>query len=286
MHEHIKHVTTRFGDIAYTEQGDGLPALFVHGVFLNGYLWRHVIDQVADLRRCIAVDLLGHGATRTILKQDVSWSAQADMLADFCDALGLDTIDLVGNDSGGGIAQIFATRYNARLRSLTLTNCDVHTNCPPPALRPLIDVSEKGNLGNTGRAMLADPNVARQILGMGYEHPERLSEETIRTYLQPIFGSQEHTQLFEQLFDQWFVRMDTSLSDIEPELHTLQTPTLVAWGTGDVFFDVEWAYWLRDTIPGARDAVLLDGARLFFPEERPTELVKPLREHWTLVASH
>ena len=65
MSRRVQHVTTRFGDIAYTELGAGPPALFVHGVFLNGHLWRHVIDQGADLRRCIAVDLLAHGATRT-----------------------------------------------------------------------------------------------------------------------------------------------------------------------------------------------------------------------------
>ena len=42
----IKHVTTPSGEIAYTDQGEGPPAVFIHGVFLNGYLWRHVIDQV------------------------------------------------------------------------------------------------------------------------------------------------------------------------------------------------------------------------------------------------
>ena len=37
-----KHVVTPFGDIAYTEQGNGPAALFVHGVFKNAYFWRHV----------------------------------------------------------------------------------------------------------------------------------------------------------------------------------------------------------------------------------------------------
>ena len=134
--------------------------------------------------------------------------------------------------------------------------------------------------------MLADPTVARQILGVGYEHPERLSEETIRTYLEPLFSTQERTQLFENLFDQWFVRMDSSLVVIESALHTLLTPTLIVWGTDDIFFGVKWAYWLRDTIPGTRNVVLLDGARLFFPEERSTELVEPLRKHWTRAASN
>lgn len=283
MSRHVQHVATRFGDIAYTEQGAGPPALFVHGVFLNGHLWRHVIDQVADLRRCIAVDLLAHGATRTAAGQDISFNAQADMLAAFCDALGLDEVDLVGNDSGGGIAQIFAVRHQAHLRSLTLTNCDVHDNWPPPALQPLRDVIAQGKLGDLGRAMLADPDFARRQLAIGYEHPERLSEQTIRIYLEPLFGTPERTRLFER----WFACSDCSQTVVlEPALRTMHTPTLVVWGTGDAFFDVKWAHWLHDAIPGARDVVILDGARLFFPEERSNELASPLRAHWMSVEDH
>jgi hypothetical protein len=43
---------------------------------------------------------------------------------------------------------------------------------------------------------------------------------------------------------------------------------------------VSWAYWLRDTIPGVTRVVTVDGARLFFPEERPAELVPHLVQHW------
>jgi pimeloyl-ACP methyl ester carboxylesterase len=60
-------------------------------------------------------------------------------------------------------------------------------------------------------------------------------------------------------------------------------PTLVVWGTGDEFFDVSWAYWLRDTIPGTTRVVTVDGARLFFPEERPMDLVPHLEQHWAAV---
>src|SRR5262249_61162939 len=67
---------------------------------------------------------------------------------------------------------------------------------------------------------------------------------------------------------------------VEPLLRRLTAPTLVVWGTGDVFFGIEWAHWLRDTIPGARRVVELPGAKLFFPEERPEALAEALREHW------
>jgi pimeloyl-ACP methyl ester carboxylesterase len=66
----------------------------------------------------------------------------------------------------------------------------------------------------------------------------------------------------------------------EPALRRLQVPTLIVWGTGDLFFRRKWAYWLRDTIPGATEVVELDGARLFFPDERAAELTAALRRHW------
>jgi pimeloyl-ACP methyl ester carboxylesterase len=60
------------GRVSYVEQGKGPVALFVHGVLLNGYLWRHQLAGLADMRRCIAVDLLAHGASEIKPTQDVS----------------------------------------------------------------------------------------------------------------------------------------------------------------------------------------------------------------------
>src|SRR4030095_7771684 len=101
-------IQTPSGRIAYTEQGTGPVALFVHGVLLNGHLWRHQLAHLSDIRRCIAVDLLAHGDTEIEPDQDVSVTANAKMLKEFLDALNIEQVDLVGNDSGGGIAQIFA----------------------------------------------------------------------------------------------------------------------------------------------------------------------------------
>ena len=135
----IQHsVQTASGRISYTEQGTGPVALFVHGVLLNGYLWRHQLADLSDIRRCIAVDLLAHGDTEIAPDQDVSVTANAKMLKEFLDALHVDKVDLVGNDSGGGIAQIFAALYPERVRSMTLTDCDTQTTGhPKPSSRSL-----------------------------------------------------------------------------------------------------------------------------------------------------
>src|SRR3954468_985736 len=93
-------VQTPLGRISYTEQGAGPVALFVHGVLLNGHLWRHQLQELSNIRRCIAVDLLAHGATEIGPNQDLSVTANAEMLKQFLDALKIEHVDLVGNDSG------------------------------------------------------------------------------------------------------------------------------------------------------------------------------------------
>src|SRR5271156_3968491 len=149
------------GRISYFEQGSGPVALFVHGVLLNGYLWRHQLEGLSDIRRCIAVDLLAHGDTEIASDQDVSVTANAKMLKEFLDALNIDKVDLVGNDSGGGIAQIFAVLYPDHVRSLTLTDCDTHDNWPPEAFKPFLAMAAAGGLRRTLEAMLADKSVYR-----------------------------------------------------------------------------------------------------------------------------
>src|SRR5260370_38549957 len=146
-------VKTAAGTIAYADQGQGPVALFVHGVLLNGHLWRHQLAALSDIRRCIAPDLLAHGATEIAAQQDVSVTANAKMLGEFLDALHIDQVDLVGNDSGGGIAQVFAAHHPQRVRSLTLTNCDAHDNWPPDAFKPFLAMAPAGGLPDPLKAI-------------------------------------------------------------------------------------------------------------------------------------
>jgi len=274
-----RYVQTPSGRIAYFERGAGPVALFVHGVLLNGYLWRHQLANLSDLRRCIAVDLLAHGDTEIRDDQDVSVTANANMLNDFLDALGVDQVDLVGNDSGGGIAQIFSARYPERVRTLTLTDCDTHDNWPPDAFKPFLDMAAGGGLPATLGAMLADKSIYRsaQALGPAYERPEAVTDDTIDSYLGPLVRTDQRTrdvQRFLAAFDNAHTRA------IEPKLKTLTAPTLIVWGTDDVYFDVKWSRWLAATIPGTRRRVELEGARIFFPEERWAAFNQELRRHW------
>jgi pimeloyl-ACP methyl ester carboxylesterase len=279
---HRHTVTTRCGDISYLDIGTGPAALFVHGIAVNAYLWRHVIGQLAGQRRCIALDLPLHGRSPVTPGQDLSVAGLASVLEDFCDALGLDGIDLVANDTGGAIAQVFAARHPQRLATLTLTNCDVSDNLPPEAFQPIVELAAAGTLAPASLALLDDLDAAVQAaFGTTYEHPERADREVVRSYLEPCFGTLERGREFERLL----VALDPEdLRAVEPQLRELTVPTLVVWGTGDENFGVSWAYWLRDTIPGVTRVVTVDGARVFFPEERPMDLVPHLQQHWAEAA--
>ncbi|TMR96524.1 alpha/beta fold hydrolase [Nonomuraea basaltis] len=261
--------------IDYVDVGQGPVALFVHGVGTSSHLWRNVIAELRDERRCVAIDLPLHGGSAS--RDDLSIPALAEAVEELCDGLGLTEVDLVANDTGGAVAQVFAVRHRERLRTLTLTNCDVHTNTPPEAFKPTADLAARGELAPLTAAVLDQPELlAGTAYGDGYDKIDDPAG-LVDAYLRPIFAKPDGGRAFERLLTSIDAK---DMIAIEPQLTVLTVPTLVVWGTGDVFFDVSWARWLRDTIPGVREIVEIEGGRLFFPDERASELVPHLRRFW------
>jgi pimeloyl-ACP methyl ester carboxylesterase len=279
LDKHRSQVPTRSGPASYIDTGGpGRPALFVHGVGSSSYLWRHVIDQLGGQRRCVAFDLPLHGRTPAAADQDFSLPGLARFLADSCDALELTGIDVVANDTGGAITQVFAAGHPERLHTLTLTNCEAHDNVPPKALLPAVLLARMGLLAPLAPRLVRDiPRARQRAFGSVYQDITNLPEEIARAWLEPLAGTGESARQFQRLMTSLHAR---DLLAVEPALSRLQVPTLIVWGTGDRAFRLKWAYWLRDTIPGATEVVEIDGGRLFFPDERADELTAALRRHW------
>ncbi|TQS39588.1 alpha/beta fold hydrolase [Cryptosporangium phraense] len=259
--------------------GDGTPALFIHGVGTSSYLWRNVVAALDGEHRCVALDLPLHGRTPAAPRQDFTLPALADFVTGCCDALGLDRVDLVANDTGGAVAQIFAARNPDRLASLTLTNCEAHDNVPPTAFLPTVLLARAGMLARTGPRLLHDVDKARKrVYGIGYQDVQNLPTDIVRANLTPLIGTQDAAREFQRFLTSLRAR---DLLAVEAELSRLEVPTLIVWGTADIFFRRKWAYWLRTTIPGATGVVEVPGGKLFFPDERANELVEALRRHWS-----
>ena len=279
LDKYRSQVQTQSGPASYIDTGGpGRVALFVHGLGTSSYLWRHVIDQLDGQRRCVAVDLPLHGQTPAAADQDFSLPGFARFLAEFCEGLELNDIDLVANDTGGAISQVFATGHPDLLHTLTLTNCEAHNNLPPKVLLPAVVLAHMGLAARISPRLLRDIRRGRKrFYGLGYQDIENLPEDLARFWLESQFATPELARQNQRIMTSLHAR---DLLAIEPALARLQVPTLIVWGTGDRFFRRKWAYWLRDTIPGATEVVELAGARIFFPDERATELTAALRRHW------
>jgi pimeloyl-ACP methyl ester carboxylesterase len=280
FHAARRFVETRFGRIAYVEEGRGPAALFLHGLPLNGFHWRGAIARLSGARRCVAPDLLGLGYTQVAPHQDLSPVAQCDMIASLVEALSLGTVDVVANDSGGAVAQLLAARHPGKVRTLLLTNCDTHTNSPPASIADAMDAARKGQLADVLARHMADKAFARSpegLFSVCYANPANLTDDAIDCYLAPILESPERRR---QLHRYLVTFEPNPLPAIEPMLKRSPAPVRIVWGTADIHFDVQWADWLHRTFPRSRGVRRVEGAMLFFPEELPGVVAEEALALW------
>ena len=114
-------------------------------------------------------------------------------------------------------------------------------------------------------------------LTVGYPHPGRLPDEVVDAYYGPVCGTPESSRAFARLTA---AISSEDLAAVRPQLAQLKVPTLIVWGTGDLFFPLKWARRLADLIPGTTTIAKLDGARMHFPDYRADEFVPLLQQHW------
>src|SRR3712207_3440946 len=120
------------GRITYRDTGSGEEIVFVHGVLVNGDLWRGVVAELSDRYRCITTDWpLGTHPEPMKADADLSTPGLGRLVADFLAALSLEDVTLVGNDTGGAVCQVVATRHPERVGRLVLASCDAYEVFPP-----------------------------------------------------------------------------------------------------------------------------------------------------------
>jgi pimeloyl-ACP methyl ester carboxylesterase len=263
------------GTIAYADSGSGDPMVFVHGLLVDGRLWRKVTPRLATDHRCIVPDLpLGSHRTPMNSDADLSPPGLARLLADFLEALDLKRVTLVANDTGGAISQIMAANHPERIGRLVLTPCDAFENFLPPAFRPLQYAARVPVL------------LTGAMQGMRLAPMRRLPN---------AFGWLIKNEKDDELLGEWFrpflsdagVRRDTVkvLRGISPryteeaaeKLRTFDRPTMLAWAKEDRFFKPKFAERLAETIPGAR-LEWIEDSYTFVSEDQPERLVKLIED--------
>ena len=282
FHDSRRFQKTPQGNIAYLERGAGRPALFLHGYPMNGFQWRGAIEDLAADARCVAPDLMGLGYSEVAAGEDVSFAAQARMLATFLDGLGIDRVDLVGSDSGGGISQVFAASYPARVRSLTLLNCEVHDTWPNAMAKNFFELVKSRAIVQGFRMMLQDQNAAQAQLNGIYEDVGTMATpDVVKIYFEPLVASDGRAELACR-----FAELEANrpqLLALAPQLRKLTAPAQVIWGDADTVFDMKPSLdWLRANLGGLKRIVTVPRGKLYFAEEHPRLLSTLLREFWRM----
>ena len=95
-----------------------IPIVFIHGVGLTHEIWQPQLDFFRD-KTTISYDILGHGKT-PLNKSNINFDDFSEQLINLINELKFDKIHLIGFSIGSLIARNFATKYNNRLKSLTL----------------------------------------------------------------------------------------------------------------------------------------------------------------------
>jgi len=282
FHAARRFVRTAQGRIAYFESGTGPVALFLHGFPLNSFQWRGVIPRLAEDRRCIAPDFLALGCTEVGSGQSLTPAAQVDMLAELLGKLSIGAVDLIANDSGGAVAQLYVARYPKRVRSLPLTNCDTERDSPPAAVEPVIELARAGKFADEWLVpWLVDKKLALSEKGLGglcYMDPSHPTDEAIETYLGPLVES----PVRKALTNAYAAGMSPNpLAGVEAALKDSKVPTRIVWGAADNIFSQASPDYLDRTFDRSRGVRRVPKAKLFFPEEIPELIAQEAIRLWS-----
>jgi len=267
------------GTIHYRDEGAGPPLVFVHGLLVDGRLWREVTPPLTARHRCIVPDWpLGSHHTALNDGADRSPRGIANLIADFLEALDVSDVTIVANDTGGAISQILASERPERLGALVLTNCDCLENFLPPTLRPLQWLAHVPGAYWLLAQVARSARVRRSPLGFGMLSHKPLPDELTAEWIAPMIRRDVRADAVATL--KAIDRRDTLAA--AQRLGERPVPTLLAWGSDDLIFPVPFAERLAAMIPGAR-LELIGDSRAFVPQDQPARLAELIA---TFVAEH
>jgi pimeloyl-ACP methyl ester carboxylesterase len=249
--------------------GPGPTVLFVHGLLVDGTLWRKVVAQLDGFRCFVPTLPLGSHRIPVRDRSALTPNGVADLVAELMDRLELSDVTIVANDTGGAITQLLLTRRPERVGRVVLTPCDAFENFLPPAFRPLQWLAKARLLAPALlpmriRALRSTP------LAYGLLTKRPIPAEVLEGWVSPALGDRRI-----RLDVQHFTRhIDKRLTlDAATKLGGFDRPVLLAWSAEDRFFKIAFAERLAAVFPDARLEPVAD-AWTFLSEDQPEVLAE------------
>jgi pimeloyl-ACP methyl ester carboxylesterase len=261
------------GSISYRDTDDGPPVVFLHGLLVDGTVWRKVTPLLDGAARSIVPDLpLGAHRTPMNADADVTPHGVARLVGDFLAALDLEDVTLIGNDTGGAISQLVALDHGERVGRLVLTNCDCFDVFPPKEFLPMVKSAHVPGALKAALAPMRSATARRMVIAYGGLARE-IPDEVTAAWVEPARTDARvrgDLATFMRAIDKSITR------DAAERLPTLTVPSIVAWGQDDRFFSRELGQRLAATLPNARLEPIAN-SRTFVSEDEPEALADLIR---------
>lgn len=262
-----KEIELPVGRIRYREAGVGKPVVFVHGYLVDGRLWDGVVDRLSDRCRCIAPDW-PIGAQQIAMKPDADLTPYgiAAAIDSLLEALDLEDVTIVGNDSGGAMSQVLVTRHPQRIGRLVLTNCDTHENFPPGIFKAMPPIAKLPG----GMALLAAPFRIPALARAAFKPFARtkIPDQLIASWMRPGLSDPAVKHDVKKVTVGMNKRYTLEAAE---RLRSSELPILLTWAPGDRFFPISYAQRLAGETPNARIVEIAD-ANTFVPLDQPQRL--------------
>jgi pimeloyl-ACP methyl ester carboxylesterase len=257
----------RGGRIRVHVTGEGPPVVLVHGGLVNANLWRKVVPALDGFTR-VTLDLPLGSHLEPMPGRALTPPDLADLIGEAVTALGLADVTLVGNDTGGALCQIAASRRPAWLGRLVLTSCDAFEHFPPTALRFVLPLLRLPGVLPLVFAPLRSRRLRRlpNAYGMAVHAP--IADDAFDSYVLPLLQRREIRNDARRLAAGISKRHTLEAAE---RLRGFDRPALIAWSADDGFFPRGDAKRLAETIPGTQ-LEWIEGARTFSPEDQPERL--------------
>lgn len=240
-------------DVAYVDEGEGAPVVFLHGIPTWSFLWRQTVEDLKDEYRVIAPDLLGYGKSAQWDGFDRSIRAQEAMLTELLERLDIESATLVGHDIGGGVALRYAAHTPAAVDKLVLSNSACYDSWPVEPVAEIGLPSVAANLDRIDEFLdlafgggLVDDPTAEFINGM--KAPIQSDEGSLSMVRNAAALNTNHTT--------------------EIDYDAITAETLLLWGAADEFQPVDNARRLAGDLDRT-ERVEIEAAGHWVPEDAP-----------------
>jgi pimeloyl-ACP methyl ester carboxylesterase len=274
----MPEVEVSAGTIAYEDTGgEGPVVVFVHGLIMDGSVWRHVVEDLRADYRCV-VPTLPLGGHRHPMRADADLTMRgiAGIAEEFIARLGLQDITLAMNDWGGA-QLLIGGAHDDRISRLALCSCEAFDNVPPKGAAKLLPDIARVPGGIAGALMPFRFNRLRRLpMTFGSMTKRPVPREVMDQWFAPALGQSEiRRDLRKYVLSSAQGRRD--LLAAAESLRAFDRPALVAWASEDRLMPREHGHRLAELLPQGT-LVEIEDSYTLIPEDQPATLAGHMRE--------